>query len=210
KWFGDKTGQGFYKKIKGENGKSEILTLDLNTLQYHPKKKSKFPTIDLAKPIDDLKQRLKVLYNGQDKAGEFYRKFHHLLFAYVSHRLPEIADELYKIDDGLKAGFGWEIGAFETWQALGIKQVLDNMDAEDINVADWVKDMIKSGHEHFYLIENGQKKFFDLATKSYKNIPGTEAFLLLENLSDHIIWKNSACQLLDRKSTRLNSSHVKI
>src|SRR5690606_39967090 len=83
-------------------------------------------------------------------------------------------------------------------------------DAEDINVADWVKDMIKSGHEHFYLIENGQKKFFDLATKSYKNIPGTEAFLLLENLSDHIIWKNSACQLLDRKSTRLNSSHVKI
>jgi len=197
KWFGDKTGQGFYKKIKGENGKSEILTLDLNTLQYHPKKKSKFPTIDLAKPIDDLKQRLKVLYNGQDKAGEFYRKFHHLLFAYVSHRLPEIADELYKIDDGLKAGFGWEIGAFETWQALGIKQVLDNMDAEDINVADWVKDMIKSGHEHFYLIENGQKKFFDLATKSYKNIPGTEAFLLLENLSDHIIWKNSACQLFD-------------
>ena len=109
-WLGSKSGQGFYKKSKDENGKKQILSLDLNTLEYTPQIKTKFPTLEMAKPIEDLKERTKILLSGKDKAGEFYRKLFGGLFAYVSNRVPEISDELYKIDDALKAGFGWNMG----------------------------------------------------------------------------------------------------
>lgn len=197
KWLGDKTGQGFYKKVKGEKGKSDILTLNLQTMEYGPKQKSKFATIETAKPIEDLKTRLKALYAGQDKAGEFYREFHHLLFAYVSNRIPEISDELYKIDDGLKAGFGWEIGAFESWDALGVEKVLANMKAAGIQAAPWVQEMLDAGNKTFYKTENGQRKYYDIPTKSYKVIPGTGSFIILENLDEKQIWKNSACKVVD-------------
>ena len=120
-WLGDKTGQGFFKKTKGEGGEKEILTLNLSTLQYEPKKKTKFATLEAAKPIDDLKTRLKMLVQGTDKAGEFYRFFHYGLFSYISHRIPEISDEIYRVDDAMMAGFGWEIGAFESWDVLGVE-----------------------------------------------------------------------------------------
>lgn len=201
KWLGDKTGQGFYKKVaapKGEKGgKSEILTLNLETMEYGPKVKTKFATIEAAKPLDDLVQRLKVLYYGTDKAGEFYRQFHHLLFAYVSHRIPEIADELYKIDDGLKAGFGWEIGAFESWDVLGVRQVSEQMKAAGINVAPWVSEMLAKGCSTFYKTENGQRKYYDIRTGNYQPIPGMGAFILLEHLDEKVVWKNSACKLYD-------------
>ena len=111
-WLGDKTGQGFFKKTKGAGGEKEILTLDLKTLEYKPRQKSRFTSVDAAKPIDDLKQRLKMLVAAQDKAGEFYRLFHYGLFSYISNRIPEISDEPYRVDDAMMAGFGWEIGAF--------------------------------------------------------------------------------------------------
>jgi 3-hydroxyacyl-CoA dehydrogenase len=197
KWLGDKTGQGFYKKEKGDGGKSEILTLNLQTLEYGPKQKSKFATLEAAKPVDDLAQRLKVLYNGQDKAGEFYKLFHHLLFAYVSHRIPEISDELYKIDDALKAGFGWEIGAFESWDALGVAKILEKMKAAGVEVAPWVQEMLDAGNTTFYKTENGQRKYYDIPSKTYKAIPGTGSFIILEHYDDKTVWKNSACKLVD-------------
>ncbi len=197
KWLGDKTGQGFYKKIKDEKGKSDILTLNLETMEYGPKVKTKFATIDAAKPVDDLTQRLKVLYAGTDKAGEFYRLFHHMLFAYVSHRIPEIADELYKIDDGLKAGFGWEIGAFESWDALGVQKVLEQMKADGFEAAPWVAQMLEKGFTTFYKTENGQRKYYDIRTQIYQPIPGMGAFILLEHLDEKVVWKNSACKLYD-------------
>ena len=113
-WLGDKTGQGFFKKTKGSGGEKEILTLDLKTFEYKARVKPKFATLETAKPIDDLYTRLKMLVAGQDKAGEFYRHFHYGLFSYISHRIPEISDELYRVDDAMMAGFGWEIGAFES------------------------------------------------------------------------------------------------
>ncbi len=197
KWFGDKTGQGFYKKIKNAEGKSEIMTLDLQSMEYQPKKKTRFATIEAAKPVDDLKQRLKTLYNGKDKAGEFYRKFHHQLFAYVSNRIPEIADELYKLDDALKAGFGWEMGAFETWDAMGLEKTIEAIESEGLQVADWVKEMLAKGYSSFYKIENGKKKYYDLQTKTYKNISDTDAFIILEHLEDKVVWQNSASTLTD-------------
>jgi len=195
KWLGDKTGQGFYKKVKGE--KKEILTLNLKTMEYGPKVKTKFATIEAAKPIDDLKQRLVALYSGGDKAGAFYRQFHHLLFAYISNRIPEISDELYKIDDALKAGFGWEIGAFESWDALGVKRVLGKMKEAGMHVAPWIDEMLAAGITTFYKTENGKKLYYDQQSKSYRPVPGSGSFIILEQLSDNVVWKNSACKLYD-------------
>jgi 3-hydroxyacyl-CoA dehydrogenase len=217
KWLGDKTGQGFYKKTpapKGvTGGKSEILTLNLETMEYGPKVKTKFTTIDAAKSVDDLPQRIKVLYNGSDKAGEFYKLFHNLLFAYVSHRIPEIADELYKIDDALKGGFGWEIGAFESWDALGVKKVLDKMKAAGMDVAPWVQQMLDKGITTFYKTENGTRNYYDVRTQAYQPIPGMGGFILLEHLNEKVVWKNSVAKLYDigddvvalRWNTKMNS-----
>lgn len=197
KWLGDKTGQGFYKKEKGEKGKSDILTLNLTTMEYGPKQKTKFATLEATKPIDELKPRLKVLYAGQDKAGEFYRMFHHLLFSYISHRIPEISDELYKIDDALKAGFGWDIGAYESWDALGVEKVLEQMNAAGYKVADWVPEMLAKGNKTFYKTENGQRKYYDIRTGEYQLMPGAGSLILLEHMDEKIVWKNSVCKLVD-------------
>jgi 3-hydroxyacyl-CoA dehydrogenase len=177
--------------------KTEILTLNLKTMEYGPKVKTKFATIEAAKPIDDLGQRLKVLYNGKDKAGEFYRLFHHLLFAYISNRIPEITDDLYKIDDALKAGFGWEIGAFESWDTLGVSKVVDEMKAAGMPVAKWVTQMLDKGVTSFYKTEGGQRKYYDVRTQAYQPIPGAGKFILLEHLDEKVVWKNSACKLYD-------------
>ncbi len=197
KWLGDKTGQGFYKKVKGEGGKSDILTLNLSTMEYAPKQKAKFATLETAKQVEDLPGRLKVLYKGQDKAGEFYRLFHHMLFAYASNRIPEIADELYKIDDALKAGFGWEIGAFESWDVLGVQKVLEQMEQAGIQPAPWVKEMLQARHMTFYKTENGRRQYYDIQSKSYKEIPGSGSIIILEHLAEKTVWQNSACKLVD-------------
>lgn len=197
KWYGDKKGQGFYKKVKGEGGKSEILTLNPSTMEYGPKQKAKFATLEAAKQVEDLKGRLKVLYKGQDKAGEFYRMFHHMLFAYASNRIPEIADELYKIDDALKAGFGWEIGAFESWDVLGVRKVLEQMEQAGIQAAPWVKEMLEGGNATFYKTEYGRRKYYDIQSKAYKEIPGSGSVIILEHLDEKIVWQNSACKLVD-------------
>lgn len=197
KWLGDKTGQGFFKKIKGADGKSEILTLDLKTFEYAPRSRPKFATVDAAKPIDDLKTRIKALEQGQDKAGEFYRLFHYSLFSYVSFRVPEISDELYRIDDAMTAGFGWEIGPFETWDLLGVRKTVEAMKAADYRVAFWVDDFLAAGNESFYKVENGKRLCYDVESKSYKPLPGGESFIILSDLKEKTVWKNSACQLVD-------------
>lgn len=196
-WLGDKTGQGFYKKTKGEGGSKEILTLNLQTMEYGPKQKAKFGSIDAAKPVEDLKQRIKMLTAATDKAGEFYKQFHAYLFSYVSHRIPEIADDLYKVDDAMKAGFGWEIGPFETWDLLGVEASVKLIEEKGLTVAQWVKDMLGKGIKTFYKVENGKKFYYDVATQAYKTLPGEGQFIILENFSNNVVWKNSACSLID-------------
>tara|TARA_R110000737_G_scaffold124893_1_gene157316 strand:+ start:5149 stop:7554 length:2406 start_codon:yes stop_codon:yes gene_type:complete len=191
-WLGSKTGQGFYKKVKAADGSSEILVLDLKTMEYRSQNKVKFATLEMTKPVDDLKQRTKMLVNGQDKAGEFYRKLFGGLFAYVSNRLPEITDDLYKIDDALKAGFGWELGPFETWDIVGIDEGIKWLEAEGGKVGTWVTDMKAKGNSTFYKTEGGSKKYFDQNSGTYKVIPGTENLVLLDTLrEENTVWKNS-------------------
>ena len=197
KWLGDKTKQGFYKKTKTADGKTEILSLDLKTLEYKPQAKNKFATLDAAKSADDLKERIKILFNGKDKAGEFYRASFLSLFSYVSNRIPEISEELYRIDEAMKAGFGWEIGAYETWDVLGVKEIAGMMEAAGKKPAQWIYDMLKSGNTSFYKTEKGVKKYYDINSKTYLPVPGTESFIILENYSDKIVWKNSGASLID-------------
>ncbi|MBS1671628.1 MAG: 3-hydroxyacyl-CoA dehydrogenase/enoyl-CoA hydratase family protein [Bacteroidetes bacterium] len=195
-WLGDKTGQGFFKKIKSDKGK-EILTLNLQTMEYAARVKPKFVTLETAKPIEDLKTRIKTLCAGTDKAGEFYRQFHYSLFSYISNRIPEISDEVYRVDDAMKAGFGWEIGAFETWDVLGVAKTVDAMKTAGYTVAAWVEEMLANGISTFYKVENGKRLFYDFATKKYQPLPGGDAFIILSNNADKLIWKNSACKLYD-------------
>ncbi len=196
KWFGDKTGQGFYKKIKNANGKSEILTLDLKTFEYVPKSKVKFPTLDQTKTIDSFKDRVKILFNGKDRAGEFYRESFCSLFAYISNRIPEVAEELYKIDDAICAGFGWEFGPFQIWETLGVEAVVEVMEKLGYHPAQWVKDFVASKNKSFYQYRAGQLFYFSI-DGNYKLKPGSENFILLDANREKIVWKNQGSSLID-------------
>jgi 3-hydroxyacyl-CoA dehydrogenase len=196
-WLGDKTGQGFFSKKKSATGEREIFTLDLKTLEYKPRQKVSFPGIETAKPIDDLKERLKILIRGTDISADFYRQFHYQLFSYVSHRIPEISDELYRVDDAMRAGFGWEIGAFETWDLFGITETTHKMEAAGYKVAGWVKEMITAGFGSFYKVENGEKLVYSPGEKKYISaVTGDpRAFIVMRNFENQTIWKNSAAHL---------------
>lgn len=197
KWLGDKTGQGFFSKRKNEKAEKEIFTLDLNSFEYKPRTRAKFASVEAAKPIDDLHQRIKMLVAAPDKAGEFYRQFHYGLFSYIAHRIPEISDELYRVDDAMMAGFGWEIGAFETWDLLGVEKTVKAMDAAGFPIPNWIREMLASGHGNFYKVEAGVRYCYDPGTGSYKQMPGGEAFIVLSNFQDKLVWKNATCRLYD-------------
>ena len=194
KWLGSKTEQGFYKKVKGKDGKSEIHGLNLDTLEYELQGKSSFPTLELTKNIDKPIDRFKVLIGGKDKAGELYRKSLGSLFAYVSHKVPEISDEVYKIDDAMRAGFGWENGPFEIWDSVGVQKGIELAKEAGYEVSDWVKNV-----ESFYKVnDDGQSIFFDKNSGNYNKIPGQESFIILDNIrKNKTLWSNSGSSIED-------------
>jgi len=197
-WLGSKTKQGFYKMTKNANGKKEILSLDLNTLEYRAKKSAKFETLEQTKKIDHVTDRFKVLVAGKDKAGEFYRKSFAAMFAYVQNRIPEISDELYRIDDGLRAGFGWEHGPFEIWDAIGVAQGVEMMKAENKEPAAWVTEMLANGVTSFYSVKEGATLYYDIPAKSYLKKPGQDSFIILDNIrKTNEVWKNSGAVIED-------------
>ncbi|MDA9628036.1 3-hydroxyacyl-CoA dehydrogenase NAD-binding domain-containing protein [Flavobacteriaceae bacterium] len=198
KWLGSKTKQGFYKMTKNANGKREILSLDLNTLEYRAKKSAKFETLELTKSIDNVADRFKVLVAGKDKAGEFYRKSFAAMFAYVQNRIPEISDELYRIDDGLRAGFGWEHGPFQIWDAIGVTKGVEIMKAEGKEPAAWVTEMLAKGETSFYSVKEGATFYYDIPAKSHLKKPGQDSFIILDNIrKTNEVWKNSGAVIED-------------
>lgn len=197
-WFGDKSKQGYFKKTKGPNGERVIQELDLKTFEYGDRTKAKFAALAAVKDEESLKERIKTLVNFEDKAGEFYRTTFFDTFRYVSNRIPEIADELYRIDQAVCAGFGWEMGPFDTWNLLGVKDTVAKMEAMDLKPNQWVYDMLEAGHDSFYKIENGIKKYYDVATKSYKTVPGTDELIILENIREtKKVWGNAGASVFD-------------
>lgn len=205
KWLGNKTKQGFYKKTTNAEGKREILALDLDTMEYRPSKKAKFATLELTKTIDKPIDRFKILIGGKDKAGEFYRKNLAAMFAYVQHRIPEISDELYRIDDAMKAGFGWENGPFEIWDAIGIEKGIELMKVEGKEPAAWVNEMIAKGESAFYTVKDGATYYYDIPSKSQTKKPGQDAFIILDNIrKSNEVFKNSGVVIEDLGDGILN------
>ena len=200
KWLGSKTGQGFYKKID-----KDILSLDLDTLEYRPAKKASFATLELTKTIDKPIDRFKVLVKGKDKAGDFYRKNFSAMFAYCSNRIPEITDEFYKIDDAMKAGFGWENGPFEIWDAIGVEKGIELMQTEGYQPAAWVTEMLTSGSTSFYTVKDGATYYYNISTKSQTKVPGQDSFIILNNIRDSKkVWSNSGAVIHDLGDGILN------
>jgi len=196
KWLGSKTKQGFYKKSVDEKGKKQILGLDLDTLEYRPSKKVNFATLGATKTIDKVIDRFKVLVKGKDKAGEFYRKIFTAMFAYVQNRIPEISDELYRLDDAMKAGFGWEHGPYQIWDAIGVEAGIELMKKEGYEPASWVNEMIEKGNDSFYNVKDGVKYYYDISSKSYVKIPGQDSFIILDNVRESkTIWSNTEASI---------------
>lgn len=218
-WLGEKSQQGFYKKVKGEGGRSEILALDLKTLKYRVREKVKSTTLESTKPIENIRQRMKVFESGTDKAAELFRAANYPLFEYASNRIPEISDELYRIDDAMRAGFGWELGPFEIWDALGVRETVKKIEsAEKLlpgqsgKVATWVYEMLEAGNESFYKVEEGIKHYYDISTKTYKVVPGADEYIILDNIRDkNTLWRNSGVSIIDLGDGILNAEiHTKM
>ncbi|MEM9897066.1 MAG: 3-hydroxyacyl-CoA dehydrogenase/enoyl-CoA hydratase family protein [Bacteroidota bacterium] len=197
KWLGDKTQQGFYKKIK-KDGKSEILELNLKSLEYEPKSRAKFDVMDTTKNIEDVRERLPILLKDESTAGEFYRKTFYDLFQYCTNRIPEIADELYRIDQAVAAGFAWEIGPFESWDCLGVAETAKQMKEAGFSPAAWVQEMLDDGNTSFYKFEDGKKQYYDIPTKSYKVVSGTEGLVFLDAFkSGGKVWEKDGATIYD-------------
>ena len=195
--LGDKTGSGFYKKVK-KDGKKEILVLDLKTLEYRPKQKVKFDTLAVTQGIDKVLDRYKVLVAGKDKAGEFYRKTFSGLFSYAAHRIPEIADHLYQIDDAMRAGFGWEYGPFQMWDAIGVAKAVEMMTKEGKNIPDWVTQMLSNGIDSFYTVKDGAGYYYDIQKQAYQKIPGQDDYIYLDHLRPtNTLWHNDDASIID-------------
>lgn len=204
-WFGSKTGQGFYKKLKKEDGSSEIKSLDLKKMKYRDRKSASFDVLEKTKSIDKLEDRYDVLLKDKGKAGKFYRKSFAALFAYVSHRIPEITDDLYKIDDAMRAGFGWEHGPFQMWDAVGIEKGIQLIKDEGYAVADWVTAMVKNGNSDFYTVRNGNTYYYDIESKTQTKIPGQDAFIILDNIRKSTeVFKNDGLVVEDLGDGILN------
>ncbi|HHJ51091.1 MAG TPA: 3-hydroxyacyl-CoA dehydrogenase/enoyl-CoA hydratase family protein [Phaeodactylibacter sp.] len=200
KWFGDKTGQGFYKKTdeRDERGKRIILALDLKTLEYRPRRKPKLPAVEAAKQIEDLNKRLQFLLKDQSKVGEFMRRSFAALFSYASKRIPEISDTIFGIDDALRAGFAWKQGPFEAWDAIGLETGLDLCSKAGLKVAPWVSEMQDKGAANFYKRESGRKFCYDLPSGKYQEVRSTEGLVILDNYRDQSpVYKNDEIILHD-------------
>ena len=198
-FLGDKTGKGFYYKERDKEGITNRFALDLNTLEYRPLERENLDVIGRAKQAGGTKNQLGVLLADKGKHGDLIRKHFASLFAYVSQRIPEISDNLYSIDDGMKTGYAWKYGPFETWDMIGVQKGVELIESEGYLVADWVKEMLESGAESFYKVnENGNKEFYDVAAKSFKEIPGQGAFIILDNIrKSKEVWRNNEAVVVD-------------
>ena len=194
KFFGNKTKKGYYYKDEKRNS----FSLRLDTLQYEPTGKPKFATLDAAKKVENLSEKVNAFIKADDKGAQLVKRSLAGLFAYVSNRVPEISDVLYSLDDALRAGFAWEIGPFQYWDIVGIQKGIELAEADGLTVAAWAKEMVAAGNTSFYKVENGVKKYYDQQSKSYKAIPGADAFIILDNLrANKPVWKNSGGTLHD-------------
>ena len=200
KWLGEKSGQGFYKRVKKADGESEILTLDFSTMEYRPRQKVKIGSLEMAKTVDDLRDKIKILMESKDKAGKFFWNTTSAVLAYASNRIPEISDTIVDIDNAMKWGFNWEVGPFELWDLIGVERSIEKIESEGFKVADWVKDMVNSGKKSFYQKSDGEIFFYDVAKKDYSKLRTRPEFINLALLKEDkrkVIKQNAGASLVD-------------
>jgi 3-hydroxyacyl-CoA dehydrogenase len=198
KFFGNKTKKGYYEKTKGADGKTVINALRLDTLTYEPVTKVKFASLEAANAKEKTADKIRTMVKGEDKGAELVKRSLGGLFAYVSNRLPEISDNLYSVDDALRAGFAWDLGPFEYWDIVGLKKGIELAQAEGLEIGGWVQELAMSEDATFYKSEGGVRKYYNQETKSYEVIPGTESFILLDNYRDKKpVFKNTGGILHD-------------
>lgn len=203
KFLGNKTKKGFYERTrqKDENGRNIKLGLNLSTLEYEPTQRVSIPSLDAAKQVDDLAGKVRTFFNdkyAEEKGAQLVRKSLSGLFGYVSNRVPEISDQLYSVDDALRTGFAWNVGPFEYWDMVGVAKGAELAKAEGFEVSDWVKEMIAAGHDKFYKVEGGVTHYYNIDSKTYEVVPGTEEFIVLDNIREKsVVWENAESQLHD-------------
>lgn len=200
KFFGNKSGKGFYQKTdqKDAKGRPVVLALNLYTLEYNPAQKEKLPILETLKQIDELPRRMKAIFKGMDKGAELLQRSFLGLFAYSANRIPEISDTLYAIDDALRAGFAWEKGPFEYWDLVGVAQGVEAAEARGEKIAGWVKEMLAAGNTSFYKLEGGKRLCYNPRTQSYESLPGGAAIIILDAYRDQKpVYQNSEVTLHD-------------
>jgi 3-hydroxyacyl-CoA dehydrogenase len=197
--LGDKTQGGFYQKRKGEDGKRDIWTLDLASLEYRPQQKAKLPALDAAKNIEETRARTSALAWGKDRAGQFLWKTMSSVFAYAANRIPEIADTVVEVDRAMRWGFGWELGVFETWDAIGVEKSVARMKEEGRAIPSNVQRMLDAGTTSFYKTEDGQEFYFDFASEKYAPVSPPAGVIVLKSVKERtgVIKKNSSASLVD-------------
>ncbi len=197
--LGNKTKGGFYKKQKGEGEKQEIWTLDVASLEYRPAQKIKLPALDMAKNIEQTGERIRALVWGKDRTGAFLWKTFSRTLRYAANRIPEIADTILEIDRAMKWGFGWELGVFEVWDAIGVEKSVARMKEEGQAVPANVQAMLDGGATSFYKTEGGQKFYFDFASGQYAPVAEQAGVIVLKSVKerDRVIKKNAGASLID-------------
>jgi len=214
-WRGDKVNQGFYKKEK-ENGESKLYTLQPDKMAYRPKKDPDYLIVEEQKSYDNLEEQFKSMESGEvkktgffkkmyyrvtgsdnDQATAFFKQFYYRFLAYCSRRIPEISDEIYKIDEAIKAGFSWNAGPFEIWDMLGVKDTLAKIKSAGHKPADWVQQMLDKGITSFYEKSKGTKKYYDIRSGEMHTEPASEQLIFLENYrDDYTVWENKGVNII--------------
>jgi 3-hydroxyacyl-CoA dehydrogenase len=197
--LGNKTKAGFYRKQKGEGDKREIWTLDAATLDYRPSQKVKLPALDMAKNVEDLPARIKGLVWSKDRTGTFLWKTMSRTLTYASKRIPEIADSVVEVDRAMRWGFGWELGPFEVWDAIGVEKSVARMKEEGVMIPANVEQMLGAGATSFYKHENGERSYFDFKAGRYAPLADPPGVLILKSIKDRtgVIRKNAGASLVD-------------
>ena len=200
KFLGNKTGKGFYEKTnqKDANGKTLINALNLETLQYEPAIRPKMEVVKTAKGMGLMNKRLQYLVEGSSKEQLFFADYFGALFAYAAARVPEISDQYYPIDDALRTGYVWDYGPFEYWDLIGLEKGIELIQKREGTLPQWIEDLKEAGGNCFYKFEKGVKKYFNIQSKTYEPLPGTEAFIILDSYREqNPVLKNSECTVHD-------------
>lgn len=199
KWFGDKTGQGFYKKGKNASGEKEILSLNLKTGEYAPQEKVRFDSLGIAKNTDDVRERLKMILTASDAAGQFAWATTRDTLVYAANRLGEIADDIVNIDNGMKWGFNWDLGPFEMLDAYGVAAFVKRCEDDQVKVPEILSAVTKTAEGSFYRLQNGVNQYLDVRSASYRDVPRQRTQIVLKDLKNQnkVLASNAGASIID-------------